>query len=424
MRAIVVTCPQCGARLRTDGTLVQVVCEYCGTASRLQRRTAVLERVMPPPAAPNLPQPVALQRRTFVLPILFIVGALVVSGAVTAIAAYRRQATHRAAQQAPTTSTPAPATHTQKPTAPPPLPAWEARDALLLADLDGDGTVEIFGRGREGDNVVLVAIDLDGKLRWKSKPLGTYDATYRAPVALAKNMLLFASMGGEVRAFAIANGASAWTAKLDERTHTFCDGDSIVIAIGADDVRRGLHLADGAVASLPAERKATCRPLPTDQPEHVPNSSTRAFAEKQGIQSFAHTVNEAPGGGRLLAGTRNKGTAVPTLVALDAGGRQRWRIEVPLDPLGARTEPPGKVVVGEDVVCAVYHAQSSTEPLDLTCLSLAEGKRLWTERLDSHYASTLVMTNGTLLVSMWGNLEARDLKTGAVRWQFTPRAAK
>jgi len=36
----------------------------------------------------------------------------------------------------------------------------------------------------------------------------------------------------------------------------------------------------------------------------------------------------------------------------------------------------------------------------------------------------IALTNGMLLVLMWGNLEARDLKTGAVRWQFTPRAAK
>ena len=33
----------------------------------------------------------------------------------------------------------------------------------------------------------------------------------------------------------------------------------------------------------------------------------------------------------------------------------------------------------------------------------------------------LIPSGATLLVSMWGNLEARDLKTGASQWQYTDR---
>ncbi len=48
MKAIQVTCPNCGAKLKVDEASSLVTCEYCGTASTIQRRTRILERVVPP----------------------------------------------------------------------------------------------------------------------------------------------------------------------------------------------------------------------------------------------------------------------------------------------------------------------------------------------------------------------------------------
>jgi outer membrane protein assembly factor BamB len=232
-------------------------------------------------------------------------------------------------------------------------------------------------------------------------------------------VLLFANKRGEVRAFGVADGKPRWSAKLDERVKQFCDAGELVIAVGADDVRRPIQLADGTLhAPLPAEReKPACKRLAADKPDHSSWWESREVAEKTGLSGSRHKLLDAPGG-RVLAGTRNKGTAVPTLVALDAAGKERWRVDVPLDPLGSQAREPGQVAAGDTAVCAVYHVESITKPLDATCFALADGRRLWNQRIASHYASALVVTNGLLLISTYANLEARDLETGAVRWQF------
>lgn len=419
MRAIVVTCPHCGARLKTDETLLQVVCEYCGTSSRLQRRTRMLERVMPPPSAPNLPAPVAVERRTFVFPIALLVGAIVVSSSVMAINSSRRRV------RTPPVATGSAASigaFPEQPPKPPPNPNWQAGGDPLLADIDGDGTVEILGRAKEADRIVIVAIDLGGTLRWKSEPIGSYDETYTGPLALAGDVLLFAGMRGDVRAIALADGSTRWTAKLDERTESLCGAGPLAIAIGTDHVRRALQLADGA--SAPAEPSTTCKPFPADLPPPTNNGATRVLAQKLGIGGFDHRIYDVASGGRILAGGRSKGTPVPTLVALDAKDNERWRVDVPLDPLGSGSRAPNNVVVGDDLVCATSRAaQSATDTLELGCFALADGRRIWTERLGSHYASAILMTPELLIISMWGHLEARDRKTGTVRWAFTEHPA-
>jgi outer membrane protein assembly factor BamB len=417
LKAISVTCPHCGARLNVPGTAVQALCEYCGTASRLQRRTGVLERVMPPADAPNLPVPIAVQRRTMLVPILF-AAALVISGGVMAVGMsgrHSRQPAPPTRQQAITSHDAAridAAIRIANPT-------WDAGGRPLLADIDGDGTVEILGRGRRGDDTMLVAIDQQGTPRWTSEPIGTYMATYTVPLVIADNLLVFGGTRGDLRAFGLADGKQRWTAQLPERTRSFCDGGSILIAVGADDERRGVRLSDGSSVPVPAERKPTCAPLPTDREPHVPNSATRDLARKHDIGGFEHSVHDLGGGSRLLAGKRGKGTGVPTLVAVDAGGEELWRAELPPDPLAANQEAPTQVAIGEGVVCATFHPGSSTEALDLTCFDRSSGIRTWTQRLTSHYVGAMLPIGTTLLLSMWGNLEMRDLATGAVRWNYS-----
>ncbi len=397
---------------------MQAVCEYCGTASRLQRRSRVLERVLPPADAPNLPAPIAVQRRTLLAPILF-AAVLVTSGAVMAI----RMSTRHVQRPTPPAQQHVSVTQPARVDAAIRIanPAWDAGGRPLLADIDGDGAVEILGRGRRGDDMMLVAIDQQGALRWTSEPIGTYMATYTVPLVIADKLLVFAGTRGDVRAFGLDDGKQRWTTQLPERTQSFCDGGALLIAVGADDVRRGLRLSDGSTEAVPVERTPSCAPLPTDKVAHVPNSATRDLAKKHGIGVFEHSVHDLGDGARILAGKRGKGTGVPTLVALDAGGKELWRAELPPDPLAANQEAPTQVAIGESVVCATFHPGSSTEPLDLTCFDRSSGSRTWTQRLTSHYVGAMIPMGTTLLVSMWGNLEARDLATGAVRWSYSER---
>ena len=121
---------------------------------------------------------------------------------------------------------------------------------------------------------------------------------------------------------------------------------------------------------------------------------------------------------RVLSGTRKKGTHVPTLVAIDDANKQRWRVEVPIDSLAADEGPAGQVVVGADAVCAAYELTADKNKMAVTCFSATDGARLWNEPISSHYASSLLISGDVVLVSMSHVLEARDLKSGVVRWRF------
>lgn len=423
MKAIIVTCPHCGARLEVAGTLIDVRCEYCGTASRIQKRTRVLERVLPPPPLTDAaPREIAVQRRSALLPV--IVGVLVVLVmAPISIVFVKRAGTQRAVH---------PTTATQSAKPPPGLKPshWLGTDSAIVADLDGDGALEIIGRARRSDpdGVSILALDFaTGTPRWESESLGGYSDVYRHPLALAGNLLVFGSSLGEVRAFSTVDGTPRWTTKLGERVEKFCDGGDHVVALGVDGVERKLALADGAmfaaVAEAPPEpsrsktpaKAPPCKPLPSDKEEQRWNLTDRDLARPHDLDFDRLRIGPS---GRVLSGQRRKGTHVPTLVAIDDANAARWRVEVPIDPLATDERAPGQVVVGADAVCAVYQPSRSENRLGLTCFAATDGRRLWHEQLSSHYASALVINGSTLLVSMGGVLEARELQTGAVRWRF------
>ena len=51
VRAVIVRCPNCNANLEIASTVIQASCQYCGTVSRIQARTAMFQI----PKAPQMP---------------------------------------------------------------------------------------------------------------------------------------------------------------------------------------------------------------------------------------------------------------------------------------------------------------------------------------------------------------------------------
>ena len=426
VKAIIVTCPHCGARLKVDGTLLDLRCEYCGTSSRIQKRSRVLERVLPPPPErPDAPREIAVQRRTWILPVTL--ASLMTVPAVVGILVASRA---RSQTAVPTPGSGTTVTPYKRPAPGEKPSSWLGTDSAILVDLTGDGVLDIIGRARRSnpDAVTIVAIDgATGKRRWESESLGDYSDVYVHPLALAGDQLVFASSRGEVRAFSSADGEARWTTKLDERVKWFCDGGDSVIAVGADDVERRIQRADGArrgpaeadppSGAKPASRgkPVPCTRLPADKVDHGWTMKDRELARSHELDFDRLYVGPS---GRVLSGSRRKGTRVPMLVAIDDANKQRWRIEVPIDPLAAEERAPGQVVVGADTVCAAYQLTGDKRQMSATCFVAADGTRRWHELLTSHYASALLISGDALLVSMGGVLESRDLKTGAVRWRF------
>jgi outer membrane protein assembly factor BamB/DNA-directed RNA polymerase subunit RPC12/RpoP len=430
MKLIVVTCPHCGGRIQTAEATDQIRCEYCGTLSRLQRRTRMLERVLPPPPmAPGRPAPIAVQHRRRGVGVIIAMSALVPTAIGGAVAYTVLGSSSFTSSRAPTRGPAATAN-----AIPPDPPSWQG-GAPLLADLDGDGTPEVIGRSRrvgKVDEIRVIALDgKTGKPRWESEPLGNYSDTYQGPLVLAGDLVLFASQRAEVRAFAAADGKRRWTTTLEERVVRFCDQGATIVAVGKDDVERPLVRASGARAAATAEaappaapppkrrtrpgRATACESAPSDNRGMRDHHLEWAIADKVDLAGDRLVIGP---GGRVASGTRRKGTRVPTLVALDAANKARWRVELPADPLAAGEGAPGAVAVGDAVVCGSYGLGGAGWRASVACFALADGRRLWDRGLGNTPMSSLQIAGPTLLISASGWLETRDLDTGATRWTF------
>jgi len=431
MKAILVNCPHCNARLKIAEASDTITCEYCGTASRIQRRTRMLERVIPPPMAmPGRPLPIAVQRRSPLLLVIVLASVLLPIIITTVVIAMVARSVGDAVQQASTTSSTASAKRDE--------PEWQGTGRVILTDLDGDGTLDLIGRSRRlgnTDEVRAIAIDgKTGKPRWESEALGKYSNTQDGFLALVGDLVLFTTPRAEIKAFTITEGKLRWTAKLSERVARFCDRGESIVAVGADDVERPLQRGNGAAAAAEVDQaprpveavvpkrgrkvvrpKAGCAAVPTDERTRRFRDVDYELGRRHAVQVDADVTGPA---GRVLSGTREKGTRVATLVALDEAGNARWRTEVPTDPLGARAQPAEHVVVTDREVCGTYHADSSSKPPVLACFAMADGKRLWEGRIDDSPLSAVEVAGRAVVISTWGMLEARELDSGTTRWRY------
>lgn len=441
MKAIVVSCPHCGARLQVKGDSKDVKCEYCETHARVQRRTQFFERTLPPP--PDGPRAVAIQKHTkvfvwvivltTVLPALLIPLFiwLAVRDASSSAEKFQQDLQADILRQI---GDPL-AGKLPRPTGPD-QPTWQGTDSILLADVDGNGSKEIVGRTRRvqrGDEVRVIALEgATGKTIWETAGLGSYTDTYQGRLSIAGDTLLFGSQRGEVKAFALATGKAKWSMKIDERVKYFCDGGaSTVIVVGNDNVARPLKLADGTtttpekpLAPSPAGRrgrkKAPCVALPGDTDDPSPHDSRNyELGRPHDVQVDAVYTGPL---GRVVAGTRSEGTSVATLMLLDPANKPVWKIVVPTDPLGSIERAPEPVAVGVSEVCAAYYEDSVAKPKRLACFAGADGKRLWDLPASSTWSlEGMIINNRALLTWSSGSIELRALDGGNALWMFGQR---
>jgi outer membrane protein assembly factor BamB len=417
LKAIQVTCPNCGARLRVGEASTVVRCEYCGTDSTVQRRTAILERVMTPPVTTY--KPVAVQRHSRAWIVSLLLGLLLplaIGGFVAwTVTSKAREAQERVRQAfTPSGSKPAPAAPVRQSL------KWQGTASVLIADINGDGKPELIGRGREvlkGDIVRLIALDLQtGALKWQSDPLGTYSETYRGLLGVDGDMLVYTTESGEVRTFAVADGKPRWRAQLDERVKELCVGTaSELVLVTADDMIRSIARIDGKQTKSEKSKKqrsfrshACAKSLPTDaQTPFALYKETRdvsnALGRRLGLDVDAVL-------GDVAFGQRAKGTRVTTLVGLTEKSEEKWRTTASADPLGAEGAPR-YATVGEDTACIVYYGHEYR----MACFATADGKRLWDDTAPSFFEG-LIAIGDTLVMTTHRQLEARDLHTGKIRW--------
>ena len=218
-----------------------MTCEYCGAIATVQRRSQILQRVLPPPVQASS-MPFAVQHRSsaggaFVAAVMLVVLAGV-GGAVWMFAARAKSAAAPSRQW-----------------------TWEGGGApILRGDL-------VIGRRRSytPDEIDLAGLDAaTGAVRWNTPALGNYNDTYQGTLVLDGDTLVFASDRGKVTALDPTTGATRWTAALPERPRHFCAATKgVLVIVTADDVRRPTRLSDGQPTDDPPDKP--CTRIPQDR---------------------------------------------------------------------------------------------------------------------------------------------------------------
>jgi outer membrane protein assembly factor BamB len=222
----------------------------------------------------------------------------------------------------------------------------------------------------------LVGVDADGgETRWRTP---TEDGRiWWHIVATPRLVVASGSQGtgqglrGTVAAFDASSGAELWSVDLDGWISgaPSREDDVVVVATHGSDVR------DGHVLALELESGALRWQAPVVGP-----------AEPSLVA------------GAVVAATPWE------VAAFDLGdGTERWRTEVSLP--GRRMDPPGLMVVGDELVVG-----ATVAPLDLVAMDLADGTVLWEERLElpvgeDEWLRTAVVPGLGLLVASLGEAD-------------------
>ncbi len=429
MQAIQIRCPNCDAILDVAGDAESVDCRYCGTSSRVQRRSRVFQIPMPmrtPSAArPDVPQLVARQVRTPII-LMAVIGLAISAGLGVALLSIRHAvvASGGGGSREQTYMT------------------WNGGGPAIVADVDGDGTDDAIGIARynlDGDSMYLAAFSgKDGARIWQGERLGTYSDVYQGRVALAGTTLLWADPRANLHAFELATGKARWTRSPGEKVDAMCAAETgAQVLLGTADKRWTLvTLADGTMAPAPARTDVAhghghghrdadapppCRALATDERETIADVTiTDVFGDLPKVDGMDVRHSLQRGAGPLVVvGTRAPGRGGPALARVDEHGALRWKAEVPpTDPLRAKLSEPELVYLGEGDVVVAYEHQDG--PPSLTSFDLGTGARRWDAPIrmnNSIVLSGLALSRTAVMVSSWGALQVFDRASG--RAMFT-----
>jgi DNA-directed RNA polymerase subunit RPC12/RpoP len=371
VRLVSVSCPQCGAVVNLDGVGATVRCEYCGTISRVQQRTRILERVIPArpePGAPPLPVVTAPHSRSWKVGLgmsaLVMVGVIGASVAMTQVVGGKY--------------------------------FWHSHGGVVLGDVNGDGVADVIGRAYfatgDGSGRLVAHDGATGQELWRSE-VYSKDSPLAGSLVAAGGLVFLVKTDAQVIAYDLTSGKRRFGVGLPEKASGFCAADG------------GLRIqtADGGEAHID-EQGAVTRVESDEECWEVNRDGSRStgpghrlikrgtFPELDGM-----TVDwgfRRRDGAAVLLGYRAKGTPVPMLAA-HAGAVDFWIQEIPAsDPLRAATGAVRVASTAGDRVVVAYAPDAKAEGgwgwgSRLTAFSLADGRRLWDVKIPTHRGNAL-----------------------------------
>lgn len=428
-------CSNCGAPLNAQPEDLQVVCEYCKHVSLLHRPGQPA-----PAAAPSGPHPNATSRGSGIVLALAIGGMVTVAilGAVVYLVTHEVSAAVKSAL--PGAKDVVAALGEQ---------AGEAKarfsDQPQLADLDGDGVVEIIGLSRvpSGDSWIAAYDGKTLKPRWKTSPLSKDASDASARRALVPGLVLASDALGKLQAYSDKTGQPVWAALIGERVNAFCVGDGFVRVLTADRQTQDLSLETGkrievpsAPGQTPAKRvrkapdlaKATdCVPVLGTRSSAGPHYSLISWSDYddyglprlnaiEGIS--AHRALVVRGTQRaFMLGGKSTGTSYPMVAAVE-NKKVLWQETVSgADPMASRANPTTQLAAFFGDKLAIPYEVRDQGGTRLALFDAATGKRLWDMPIHqkSHVETGMTMTQDTIYYATWTGVYLIEVATGKVR---------
>ncbi len=460
VRAVIVRCPNCNANLEVVSTVIQASCQYCGTVSRIQARTAMFQI----PKAPQMPvqasnmtnaeriqqlaqlarMPVAVQRVSMFLVFLpFILMAVIGGGVFFAISRVKGGIGGMLTGNM----------------------MW-AGHPPALTDLDGDGTPDIIGIARyvqSNDRAHFAAYSgKTGAEIWESDTIGNYsDISQDQFGAIGDTLYVTTKEGKLVARNAKAKGVVKWEISLGEKIDVMCAaGNELTVATAdqkwwiidaAGKKREGKKLvrldrdytndeAKHQFERAGGEAGDVCIPLGWNHRTPAGVIALPAWSDIANIDGMRiEMLIKRPGGPAIAIGNKQPGTSVPLLAKLGPRPEQTpmpkkgyrtseeqkallpgaaWKIDVPAtDPLNSRMDAE-HVTLSDKAVFALYQISNSKH--HLAAFDVASGKRLW-DREITHGSGfvpvSLSVIGDAVALTTWHALSVYSVADGADRFR-------
>jgi outer membrane protein assembly factor BamB len=418
-KVIDIKCPKCSAPLPIPADAQTITCRYCGGTSVVERPGSKPIHAPPGQTVVHLPPSTG--------PLL--AGALASGGVVVAIttAVVIANVASTAPQSGPYAAAGSPAEIAQAQAA---ATSYGFSDHPMLADVNGDGALDILGKVREHSiGEWIAAFDgTNGEELWRSQVL-TKDATEGGSLrGVALGRVISVDALGKVQAYDLKTGSPAWSALLGETARSMCEADGVIVIETADEARHGLEPAGGKKREVAAE--APCKPVYSSDRDVNPGyriigwwdlekHKLPGLHDTDGISAHRALVPTGPGP-RFLLGGKSKGTSVAMVVAVGDKKKTLWKDVVPgVDPLTTDVNvTTQEAAYTEGVLVVPYNMKDRGAGTRMAAFDANTGTRLWdVAALNDQVSSGMAITPERVYIASWTTLVALSVKTGEV--QFT-----
>lgn len=414
-KLIDIKCPKCSAPVPISADATSVTCRYCGGTSVIDRGA--------PPARVSTPQTTHAGVATGTRYVLFAATIVMGSIAMSVIGTLRSSGTTSVASVASVAQTIAAGVSGT---------ALHFNDPPMLADVNGDGVLDVLGKIRDYPNEAIAAFDgTNGALLWRGEQLSKDALASGAMRGIAHGQVLAIDALGKVQAFDLRTGNPSWSVLLGEQASKICEGAGVIVVKTSDDVLHGLDPATGKKSEV--DPKAPCAPVysterdvwPSYRIIGWPDMKKNGLPEMSGVDGLtAHRALVPNGPGpKFMLGQRDKGTAVAMVAAIGDQRKVLWKEIVPgVDPLTTDVNTLGiEAAVQGDKLIVPYTLKDNDAGTRVACFDVNTGRRLWDVQAlkKSNNSYGIAVSPERVFVTAWfESAVALSLETGELQYQL------